>query len=70
MGQAAAFPGRSSVGLRRRPGRVRVLARNDLPAAIRVLSINPVENVMVAGAGASRGRRPVQSRVPDLGLRA
>jgi predicted GNAT family acetyltransferase len=48
MGQAAAFPGSSSVGLRRRPGRVRVLARNDLPAAIRVLSINPVENVMVA----------------------
>jgi uncharacterized protein len=48
MEQAAAFPGRSTVGLRRRPGRVRVLTRNDLPAAIRVLSINPVENVMVA----------------------
>ena len=27
---------------------MRVLTRNDLPAAIRVLSINPVENVMVA----------------------
>ena len=48
MEQAAAFPGRSTVGLRRRPARVRVLTRNDLPAAIRVLSINPVENVMVA----------------------
>jgi uncharacterized protein len=48
MEQAAAFPGRSSVGLRRRPGNVRVLNRKDLPAAIRVLSINPIENVMVA----------------------
>jgi uncharacterized protein len=48
MEQAAAFPGRSSVGLRRRPGNVRVLHRKDLPAAIRVLSINPIENVMVA----------------------
>jgi predicted GNAT family acetyltransferase len=48
MEQAAAFPHRSSVGLRRRHGRVRVLSRNDLPAAVRVLSTNPVENVMVA----------------------
>jgi uncharacterized protein len=48
MEQAAAFPGRSSVGLRGRPGNVRVLNRKDLPAAIRVLSINPIENVMVA----------------------
>jgi predicted GNAT family acetyltransferase len=39
---------RSGVGLRRRPGSVRVLTRDDLAAAIRVLSINPVENVMVA----------------------
>ena len=39
---------RSGVGLRRRPGTVRVLTRDDLASAIRVLSINPVENVMVA----------------------
>jgi uncharacterized protein len=48
MGHAAGFRHRSAVGLRGKPGRVRVLNRNDLPAAIRILSINPVENVMVA----------------------
>jgi predicted GNAT family acetyltransferase len=48
MEKAAAFPRRTSVGLRGRRGSVRVLSRNDLPAAIRVLSINPIESVMVA----------------------
>lgn len=48
MEHVAAMPEASTVGLRRRLGTVRVLTRDDLAAAIRVLSINPVENVMVA----------------------
>ncbi len=48
MEQAAASHRRSTVGVRHRPGTVRVLNRKDLPAAIRVLSTNPIENVMVA----------------------
>jgi uncharacterized protein len=48
MEHVAAVPGMSTVGQRRRLGTVRVLTRDDLGAAIRVLSTNPIENVMVA----------------------
>jgi uncharacterized protein len=55
MERAAAFRGRSPVRLRGRPGNVRVLNQKDLPAAIRVLSTNPIENVMVAARVRSAG---------------
>jgi uncharacterized protein len=55
MEQAATSPRRSALRLHRRPGSVRVLNRNDLPAAIRVLSINPIESVMVAARVRSAG---------------
>ena len=55
MEQAAASPRRSALRLHPRPGTVRVLNRNDLPAAIRVLSINPIESVMVAARVRSGG---------------
>jgi hypothetical protein len=53
MSQPGGRPASST--LAGRPGRVRVLGRDDLPAALRVLAGNPVENVFVSSRIRSAG---------------
>ena len=48
-------------------GSVRVLGRSDLPAAIRVLSKNPVENVFVASRVRAAGLEPSSLGCPVWG---
>ncbi len=58
--------GRTDTGLRN-PGTVRLLGRDDLPAAIRVLSARPVENVFVAARVRSAGLDPASLGCPVWG---
>ena len=48
-------------------GAVRVLGRTDLPAAIRVLSANPIENVFVASRVRAAGLEPASLGCPVWG---
>nr|WP_294697343.1 DUF4081 domain-containing GNAT family N-acetyltransferase [uncultured Friedmanniella sp.] len=48
-------------------GAVRVLGRADLPAAIRVLSANPIENVFVASRVRAAGLEPANLGCPVWG---
>ena len=48
-------------------GAVRVLGRADLPAAIRVLSANPIENVFVASRVRAAGLDPASLGCPVWG---
>ncbi len=58
--------GRTDTGLRD-PGTVRPLGREDLPAAVRVLSARPVENVFVAARVRSAGLDPSSLGCPVWG---
>ncbi len=60
----------TGVGLQERsePGSVRILNRDDLPAAIRVLSKNPVENVFVASRVRAAGLEQVSLGCPVWGF--
>lgn len=58
--------GSDRTGLRGR-GRVRVLGREDIPAAIRVLSARPVENVFVAARVRAAGLDPASLGCPVWG---
>ncbi|GAA1822385.1 GNAT family N-acetyltransferase [Microlunatus capsulatus] len=58
--------GRTGTGLRD-DGAVRVLGRADLPAAIRVLSARPVENVFVASRVRAAGLDPASLGCPVWG---
>jgi len=66
MGEAA---GTGGVGVRGRAeqGSVRVLTRDDLPSAIRVLSTNPVENVFVASRVRAAGLEQASLGCPVWG---
>jgi uncharacterized protein len=61
--------GASRTGLRSHdtPGTVRVLTREDLPSAIRVLSTNPVENVFVASRVRAAGLEQASLGCPVWG---
>jgi predicted GNAT family acetyltransferase len=61
--------GASRTGLRQHsePGSVRVLTREDLPSAIRVLSTNPVENVFVASRVRAAGLEQASLGCPVWG---
>jgi predicted GNAT family acetyltransferase len=61
--------GASRTGLRPHgaPGAVRVLTRDDLPSAIRVLSTNPVENVFVASRVRAAGLEQASLGCPVWG---
>jgi ribosomal protein S18 acetylase RimI-like enzyme len=61
-----AATGRTGTGLQDE-GTVRILSRADLPAAIRVLSANPVENVFVASRVRAAGLDPVSLGCPVWG---
>ena len=61
-----AATGRTGTGLRDE-GTVRILSRADLPAAIRVLSANPVENGFVASRVRAAGLDPVSLGCPVWG---
>src|SRR5215203_5321841 len=50
-----------------RDGSVRVLNRNDLPAAIRLLSVNPIENVFVASRVRAAGLEQASLGCPVWG---
>src|SRR5215212_10506952 len=52
---------------RAREGSVRVLNRNDLPAAIRLLSVNPIENVFVASRVRAAGLEQASLGCPVWG---
>jgi len=58
------------VGLQERsdPGSVRILDRNDLPSAIRLLSKDPVENVFVASRVRAAGLEQVSLGCPVWGF--
>lgn len=60
----------TGVGLQERsePGSVRTLGRDDLPAAIRVLSKDPVENVFVASRVRAAGLEQVSLGCPVWGF--
>jgi GNAT superfamily N-acetyltransferase len=66
MSEAA---GTTRTGLRGQgdDGGVRVLGRADLPAAIRVLSANPIENVFVASRVRAAGLEPASLGCPVWG---
>ena len=59
--------GRAGTGLRDDGGAVRVLDRADLPAAVRVLSARPVENVFVASRVRAAGLDPASLGCPVWG---
>ncbi len=59
--------GAGAVGVQSQPGAVRVLTREDLPAAIRVLSKDPVENVFVASRVRAAGLEQASLGCPVWG---
>jgi predicted GNAT family acetyltransferase len=66
MGEAAGVGGVDVRG-RAEQGTVRVLSRDDLPSAIRVLSANPVENVFVASRVRAAGLEQASLGCPVWG---
>jgi uncharacterized protein len=61
------LPHRSGSVARRPPAGVRVLDRGDLPAAMRVLALNPVENVFVTSRISSGGLEAASLGCPVWG---